>query len=106
MAHLTRSVKKSMAIKKVESSMVWAFDYDPKTQVLEVAFKRTGVFRYEGVPRSEYRRMMRADSIDQAHGVRPSPRGQAETCNNSAKLDVHVASFGLTPLPRPIAAPI
>ena len=52
-----------MAIKKVESSMVWAVDYDPKTQVLEVAYKRTGVFRYEGVPSSEYRAMMRSDSI-------------------------------------------
>jgi len=52
-----------MAIKKVESSMVWAVDYDSKTQVLEVAFKRTGVFRYEGVPPSEYRSMMRSDSI-------------------------------------------
>lgn len=45
-----------MAIEKVASSMVWAVDYDPKTQVLEVAFKRTGVFRYEGVPPSEYRK--------------------------------------------------
>jgi hypothetical protein len=52
-----------MAIKKVESSMVWAVDYDPKAQVLEVAYKRTGVFRYEGVPPSEYRAMMRSDSI-------------------------------------------
>ncbi len=52
-----------MAIKKVESSMVWAVDYDPRTQVLEVAYKRTGVFRYEGVPSSEYRAMMSSDSI-------------------------------------------
>jgi len=52
-----------MAIKKVQSSMVWAVDYDRKTQVLEVAFKRTGVFRYEGVPPAEYRSMMRSDSI-------------------------------------------
>ena len=52
-----------MAIKKVESSMVWAVDDDPKTQVLEVAYKRTGVFCYEGVPSSEYRAMMRSDSI-------------------------------------------
>jgi len=52
-----------MAIKKVESSMVWAVDYDSKTKVLEVAFKRTGVFRYEGVPLSEYRSMMQSDSI-------------------------------------------
>ena len=52
-----------MAIKKVESSMVWAVDYNPKAKVLEVAYKRTGVFRYEGVPLSEYRALMRSDSI-------------------------------------------
>jgi hypothetical protein len=52
-----------MAIKKVQSSMVWAVDYDPKGRVLEVAFKRTGVFRYEGVPPDVYRAMMRSDSI-------------------------------------------
>ncbi len=43
--------------------MVWAVDYDPITQVLEVAFKRTGVFRYEGVPPAAYKAMMKADSI-------------------------------------------
>ena len=52
-----------MAIKKVQSSMVWAVDYDPKSKVLEVAFKRTGVFRYEGVPPAAYRAMMSSDSI-------------------------------------------
>jgi hypothetical protein len=52
-----------MGIKKVQSSMVWAVDYDPKSQVLEVAFKRTGVFRYEGVPAATYKAMMRSDSI-------------------------------------------
>jgi hypothetical protein len=52
-----------MAIKKVQSSMVWAVDYDPKTKILEVAFKRTGVFQYEGVPPHVYRAMMRSDSI-------------------------------------------
>ena len=52
-----------MAIKKVQSSMVWALDYDPKTKVLEVAFKRTGVFLYTGVPPSTYREMMKSDSI-------------------------------------------
>jgi hypothetical protein len=52
-----------MPIKKVQSSMVWAVDYDPKTQVLEVAFKRSGVFRYTGVPVTVYRDMMRSDSI-------------------------------------------
>jgi hypothetical protein len=52
-----------MAVKKVKSSMVWAVDYDPKTECLEVAFKRTGVFRYEEVPAAEYRAMMKSNSI-------------------------------------------
>ena len=52
-----------MALKKVDSSMVYAVDYDPKTQTLEVAYKRTGVFIYSGVPPAEYRRLMRSDSI-------------------------------------------
>jgi hypothetical protein len=43
--------------------MVWAVDYDPKGRILEVAFKRTGVFRYEGVPLAVYRALMRSDSI-------------------------------------------
>jgi hypothetical protein len=52
-----------MAIKKVDSSMVYAVDYDPKAQTLEVVFKRTGVFAYSGVPPAEYRRLMKSDSI-------------------------------------------
>jgi hypothetical protein len=52
-----------MAIKKVQSSMVWAVDYDSKTKVLEVAFKRTGVFQYKGVPAAAYKAMMQSDSI-------------------------------------------
>ena len=52
-----------MAIKKVDSSMIYAVDYDAKTQTLEVAFKRNGVFVYTGVPAVEYRRLMRSDSI-------------------------------------------
>ena len=52
-----------MAIRKVQSSMVWAVDYDSKGRVLEVAFKRTGIFRYEQVPPAVYRAMMHSDSI-------------------------------------------
>ena len=52
-----------MAIKKVNSSMVYAIDYNPKTQTLEVAFKKNGVFVYSGVPSAEYRRLMKSDSI-------------------------------------------
>ena len=43
--------------------MVWAVDYDSKRQILEVAFKRTGVFFYEGVPPEIYRAMLRCDSV-------------------------------------------
>ncbi len=52
-----------MGIKKVNSSMIYAVDYDAKTQTLEVVFKRTGVFSYFGVPAVEYRRLMKSDSI-------------------------------------------
>ena len=52
-----------MAIKKVNSSMVYAVDYDAKTKTLEVVFTRTGVFTYSGVPLAEYRRLMKSDSI-------------------------------------------
>jgi hypothetical protein len=52
-----------MAIKKVESSMVYAVDYNRETQELEIVFRRTGVFRYTGVPYSTYQQMMKSDSI-------------------------------------------
>lgn len=52
-----------MPIRKVNSSMVWAVDYDAKRQVLEVAFKKGGVFRYTDVPPAVYRAMMKSDSI-------------------------------------------
>src|SRR5438105_3940943 len=35
-----------MAIKKVDSSMVWAVDYDAKAQTLEIAYKRKRSLRY------------------------------------------------------------
>jgi hypothetical protein len=52
-----------MALKKVDSSMVYAIDYDAKTKTLEVVYRRTGVFAYTGVPAVEYRRLMKSDSI-------------------------------------------
>src|SRR3954465_8756833 len=58
-----------MPIKKVDSSMVWAVDYDARTQILEIAYKRGGVFRYSGVPVAEYRRLMKSDSIGSLRSV-------------------------------------
>lgn len=52
-----------MVIRKVNSKMVYAIAYDAKTKILEVAFKRNGVFTYSGVPPAEYRRLMKSDSI-------------------------------------------
>jgi len=52
-----------MALRKVDSSMVYALDYDPKAKTLEVVFRKGGVFVYHGVPPAEYRRMMNSGSI-------------------------------------------
>jgi hypothetical protein len=52
-----------MPIQKVDSSMIWAVDYSPETQVLEIAFRRTGIYRYTGVPPEIYEAMMQAPSI-------------------------------------------
>ena len=52
-----------MALRKVDSSMVYALDYDPKAKTLEVVFRKGGVFVYHGVPPAEYRRLMKSGSI-------------------------------------------
>ena len=44
-----------MELIKVNSSMIYAFGYDEQQQVLEVVFKRTGVYRYHNVPKEVYR---------------------------------------------------
>jgi hypothetical protein len=52
-----------MALRKVDSSMVYALDYDPKAKTLEVVFRKGGIFLYHDVPPAEYRRMMKSGSI-------------------------------------------
>ena len=52
-----------MALRKVDSSMVYALDYDPKAKTLEVVFRKGGIFVYRGVPPVEYRRLMKSGSI-------------------------------------------
>jgi len=42
--------------------MLYAVDYNPKTQTLEVVFTKNGVFVYAGVPPAEYKRLMKSDS--------------------------------------------
>ena len=51
-----------MDLIKVDSSMIYAFGYDEQQQVLEVVFKRTGVYRYRDVPKEVYQQLLEADS--------------------------------------------
>ena len=51
-----------MELINVDSSMIYAFGYDEQQQVLEVIFKRTGVYRYRNVPKEVYQQLLDADS--------------------------------------------
>lgn len=46
----TQPVKGGMVWYDVDSSMISAFGYDEANQILDVAFHRTGVYRYYDVP--------------------------------------------------------
>ena len=49
----------------VESSMIQAVGYDPKTHILEVVFNSGQTYCYEGVPPKVYKALMAADSKGQ-----------------------------------------
>lgn len=51
-----------MELIKVDSSMIYALAYDEQTEVLEVVFKRTGVYRYHNVPKDVYEQLMASSS--------------------------------------------
>jgi TFIIF-interacting CTD phosphatase-like protein len=51
-----------MNLIKVDSSMIYAVGYDEEAQILEVVFKRTGVYRYSNVPKNVYEELMASDS--------------------------------------------
>jgi hypothetical protein len=51
-----------MNLIKVDSSMIYAVGYDEEAQILEVVFKRTGVYRYRNVPKDVYEGLMDSDS--------------------------------------------
>jgi KTSC domain-containing protein len=46
----------------VESSMIQAVGYDPKTRLLEVVFNSGRTYCYEGVSPKVYKELMAADS--------------------------------------------
>ena len=49
----------------VESSMIQAVGYDPKSRILEVVFNSGRTYCYEGVPPKVYKGLMAADSKGQ-----------------------------------------
>jgi hypothetical protein len=49
----------------IESSMIQAVGYDPKTHILEVVFNSGQTYCYEGVPPKVYTELMAADSKGQ-----------------------------------------
>jgi hypothetical protein len=51
-----------MNLVKIDSSMIYAVGYDEQAEILEVVFKRTGVYRYRNVPKEVYQELMAADS--------------------------------------------
>jgi hypothetical protein len=42
--------------------MIYAIGYDEEQQVLEVVFKRTGVYRYRDVPKKVYEGLLKSSS--------------------------------------------
>lgn len=54
-----------MKLTVVESSMVHAIGYDPKTRTLEVVFNSGRTYVYEDVPPKIYKELMAAESKGQ-----------------------------------------
>jgi hypothetical protein len=50
---------------KVESAMLYAIGYDPKTEVLEAVFNSGGIYRYFHVPAPVYQELVAAESKGQ-----------------------------------------
>jgi hypothetical protein len=52
-----------MNLKKVNSSMVYAIGYGPKSKTLEVVFISGEVWVYEEVPKKVYQELLKSESI-------------------------------------------
>jgi len=48
---------------RVKSSLVVSIGYDPEKEILELEFTTGSIYRYEDVPKEEYRDLMKAKSI-------------------------------------------
>ena len=63
MAHVQRAVQEDgMVWYGVESSMIRAVGYDAEKRILDVAFHRTGVYRYFDVPPEVVEDLLNAES--------------------------------------------
>ena len=58
----TEQPESGMIWHDADSSMISAYGYDAKKQVLAVAFNRSGVYRYQGVPRDVFEGLHEASS--------------------------------------------
>jgi len=60
-----RTVATAVRIERqpVESSSVASVGYDVATSTLEVAYRKSGVYRYFGVPSQTYARVLAAESV-------------------------------------------
>lgn len=58
----TPSPKQGMVWYEADSSMISAFGYDEQEQILEVAFHKTGVYRYFEVPKDVFEGLREASS--------------------------------------------
>ena len=52
-----------MNLKRVNSSMVYAIGYDPKSKTLEVVFRSGKAWVYEEVPKKVYQELLKSESI-------------------------------------------
>ena len=55
--------EEGMEREAVRSTNVASVGYDPKSEVLEIAFKSGGVYQYSGVPVERYQSLMKASAI-------------------------------------------
>ncbi len=51
-----------MNLVKIDSRMIYAVGYDEQAEILEVVFRRTGVYRYRNVPKQLYEGLLAASS--------------------------------------------
>lgn len=64
----------------VESSNLAAIGYDPEARVLEVEFKKGGVYQYAEVPTEEYEALMSAESKGKYLAAYIKPRYPCTRC--------------------------